>query len=76
MLHVIHKMPYKKDFIGQTPYYVNQDMDRFFQLKHCHKITKAMDRINIKYEIKQLPLGCKIKYQDNYDAWLSRLTSK
>jgi len=69
-------MPYQKDFIGQTPYYIKQDMERFFQRKHCHKITKALDKINIKYDIQHKAYGCKITYQDNYDAWLSSLTSK
>jgi len=69
-------MPYQKDFIGQTPYYIKQDMERFFKRKHCHKITKALDNINIKYDIQHLPFGCKIKYQDNYNAWISNLTSK
>ena len=69
-------MPYQKDFIGQPPYYIKQNMEKFFERKHCHKITKAMDKINIKYNFKDVSYGCKITYQDNYDAWLDTLTSK
>ena len=59
-------MPYQKDFIGQTPYYIKQDMERFFKRKHCHNIIGTLDNINITVIVLFLPFGCKIKYQDNY----------
>lgn len=76
MLHVIHKMPYKKDFIGQTPYYVQGNKIKYFKRKDCTVLTKAMDKIGIVYTITPAMYGCKLEYQDNYDSYLMDLTSK
>ena len=69
-------MPYKKDMIGQTPYYVQGNKIKHFKMKDCAVLTKAMDKIGIVYNIKHVNRGCELEYQDNYDAWLLSLRSK
>ena len=67
-------MPYFKT-IGQTPYYIKSQKKRLFETKQCNKVQMAMNKIGITCKREQMTYGCVLTYQDNYDAWVSSMTS-
>ena len=58
------QMPYKKDGIGHTPYYLRRDVTYFFQQSDCATIEGQLKKMNISVYRTTAGLGCNLTVLD------------
>jgi hypothetical protein len=69
-------MPYKKDGIGQSPYYVLRTMTKSYFKNDCKYIQHKMESIGIQVHKKKTNLGCELTFLDIYDEYSKSLLRK
>jgi len=60
----MYQMPYKKDGIGQSPYYLRRDVTYFFQMVDCDTIEGQLKKMNISVHRTTAGRGCNLTVLD------------
>lgn len=67
-------MPYRKDNIGDTPYYVPAYETRFFRPVVCERIYHSLQGIGIKVHKMKGVAACELTYLDSYSTYVEQLS--
>jgi hypothetical protein len=67
-------MPYRKDNIGDTPYYVTAYETRFFRPVMCERIHQSLRGIGINVYKSKGDAACELTYLDCYSAHVEQLS--
>lgn len=66
-------MPYKKDGIGKSPYYIQSQKTVNLLEKECDIIHTRMKDLNIPVYRKQTDIGCELTFMDSHDTVVNAL---
>lgn len=67
-------MPYRKDNIGATPYFVTAYETRFFRLATCERIYNSLLDIGIEVHKASGVRICELTYLDSYSTYVKELS--
>lgn len=67
-------MPYFKDNIGTTPYYVTGYETRFFKPVLCERIYKSLREIGVNVHKSKGVNACELTYLDCYSAHVENMS--
>lgn len=74
LVFILFKMPYRKDNIGDTPYYVPAYETRFFRPVVCERIHKSLRGLGINVHKSKGQTACELTYLDSYSAYVDELS--
>ena len=66
-------MPYKKDDIGKSPYYIQRQKTVNLLKNECNIIHTQMKNLNIPVYRKQTDIGCELTFMDLHDTVVNSL---